>query len=172
MAHKTLVERLNDIRLAGLRQASEKRDVDALMSWHSKDATFVAPGQNIVLKGRDAIRGFYTIAYDSMPTFKVLESSSTGHTAEFVACEMRCEGRAGIDLPGLGVKAGETVTHVGVSLFWWGWEGDDEEWDGSLSEEAVRGWKIVEEHAYYQVGVRDRLIVTGLPADMSRPRCR
>ncbi|KAI0141583.1 hypothetical protein GGR57DRAFT_404527 [Xylariaceae sp. FL1272] len=152
MADKTFVEKLNEIRLAGLREASESRDVDALMSWHSKDATFVAPGQNISLEGRDAVQEFYAMAYDSMPTFKILESKSTGHTPEFVACEMTCEGQVGIDLPGLGAKAGETVTHVGVSLFWWRWEGDGE-WEGSLSQEAVRGWKIIEEHAYYQVGV-------------------
>lgn len=109
-------------------------------------------GQNIVLQGREAVRGFYTTVYNGMPTFKIIESKSTGFTPEFVACEMKCEGQVGNDLPGLGFKAGDTVTHIGVSLFWWRWEGEGK-WDGSLSEEVVRGWKIVEEHAYYQIEV-------------------
>jgi hypothetical protein len=172
MASKTVVEKLNEIRLAGLQQASESRDVDALMSWHSKDATFYVPGtmnkrtltrrrltrylgQSILLKGREAVREFYANVYNGMPTFKVTESKSTGFTPEFVACEMKCEGQVGNDLPGMGFKAGDIVTHIGVSLFWWKWEGEGE-WDGSLSEDVVRGWKVVEEHAYYQVEVGGR----------------
>ncbi len=34
------VRALIDARNACLREASEKRDVDALMSWHAKDAVF------------------------------------------------------------------------------------------------------------------------------------
>ncbi|KAI8623351.1 hypothetical protein F5Y19DRAFT_458915 [Xylariaceae sp. FL1651] len=155
MADNTLIERLNEIRFAALRQASESRDVEALMSWHSKDATFVGKGQNICLKGRDAVREFYAMTYKSMPAFRITESKFTAHTLEFVACEMKCDGQAGIDLPGLGAKAGETVTLTGVSLFWCRWEGDGE-WDGNLSEEVVKGWKIIEEHAYYHVEVSGR----------------
>jgi hypothetical protein len=36
-----------------------------------------------------------------------------------------------------------------VSLFWWRWEGKGEEWNGDVSEDAVRGWKVIRERAYY-----------------------
>jgi hypothetical protein len=67
---------------------------------------------------------------------------------------MKCEGQVGADLPAVGLKAGETASYIGVSLFWWRWEGDGEAWDGSLSEDSVRGWKVVEEHAYHQIQPR------------------
>jgi hypothetical protein len=38
------IEALNEARLGGLRKASETRDVDALMSWHSRDAVFTDVG--------------------------------------------------------------------------------------------------------------------------------
>ena len=104
---------------------------------------------NISREGIDAIREFYAQAYSAMPTSRITEPKITGFTPEVVACEMRCEGEAGIDLPHLSLKAGETMRLVGVSLFWWRWEGEGAEWDGSLSDEAVRGWKIVRERAYY-----------------------
>ena len=100
-------------------------------------------------EGIDAIREFYTQAYSAMPTFRIIEPKATGFTPEFVAAEMRCEGEAVIDLPHAGLKAGETLRLVGVSLFWWRWEGEGAQWDGSLSDEAVRGWKIVHERSYY-----------------------
>lgn len=127
---------------------------------------------NISHNGIDAIRAFYTQAYAAMPTFRITTEpkQATGFTPEFATAEMRCEGEIAIDLPphhpaGL-TKAGETLHMVGVSLFWWRWEGHQgeeghegkgegegeggaEEWDGSLSDEAVRGWKIVRERAYY-----------------------
>jgi hypothetical protein len=90
-------------------------------------------------EGIDAIREFYTQAYSAMPTFRITEPKTTGFTPEFVAAEMRCEGEAVIDLPHAGVKAGETLRLVGVSLFWWRWEGEGAQWDGSLSDAAVCG---------------------------------
>jgi ketosteroid isomerase-like protein len=41
------IEALNKVRLAGLQEASEKRDVDALMSWHSEDAVFTDVGTDV-----------------------------------------------------------------------------------------------------------------------------
>jgi len=41
------IEALNEARLGSLREASEKRDVDALMSWHAKDAVFTDVGTEI-----------------------------------------------------------------------------------------------------------------------------
>ena len=38
------VQKLISLRLAGLKKASEDRDVDSLMSWHSNDAKFIDPG--------------------------------------------------------------------------------------------------------------------------------
>ncbi len=101
-------------------------------------------------EGIDAIREFYTQAYAAMPTFRIIEPKTTGFTPEFAAAEMRCEGEVAVDLPYAGgLKAGETLRLVGVSLFWWRWEGEGATWDGSLSDEAVRGWKIVRERSYY-----------------------
>ena len=105
----------------------------------------------ITREGIDAIREFYAQAYFTMPTFRITEPKITGFTPEFVVAEMRCEGKVAIDLPHAGLKAGETMHLVGVSLFWWRWEGEGAEWDGSLSDEAVRGWKIVRERSYYNV---------------------
>ena len=73
----------------------------------------------------------------------------TGPTPEFMAVEMECEGKADSDQPAWGLKAGDSLKLKGVSLFWWKWEGSGSEWDGSLDDEVVRGWKIVEEHAYH-----------------------
>ena len=84
-----------------------------------------------------------------MPTFRITEPKTAGSSPDFVACEMRCEGEVAMDLPHVGLKAGDTMRLVGVSLFWWRWEGKNAQWDGSLSDKAVRGWKIVRERAYY-----------------------
>ena len=40
MHSQEAIQALIEARSAGLREASEKRDVDALMSWHAKDAVF------------------------------------------------------------------------------------------------------------------------------------
>lgn len=50
----------------------------------------------------------------------------------------------------MGLKAGEMLKLRGVSLFWWRWEGEGDEWNGRLDEANVKGWKIVKEHAYHQ----------------------
>jgi ketosteroid isomerase-like protein len=150
MPTQDTIQALIEARTAGLKEASETRDVDALMSWHSADATFVDKVNGISHRGIDAIHAFYTQAYAAMPTFRISEPNITG-TPEFVAAEMRCEGETCVDLPHMGLKAGDTLRFVGVSLFWWRWEGEGAEWDGSLSDEAVRGWKIVEEHAYHNL---------------------
>ena len=99
--------------------------------------------------GWEQISSFYTGAYKAIPKFKISEGQTSGH-ADFVASEMKCEGQVAFDLPERGMKAGDTLKMAGVSLFWWRWEGggDGEEWDGSLSEEAVRGWKLFKEHTY------------------------
>ena len=48
MATRETIQALNDIRLAGLKEASEKRDVNQLMSWHSEDAIFTDVGKTQV----------------------------------------------------------------------------------------------------------------------------
>jgi ketosteroid isomerase-like protein len=40
MHSQEAIQALIAARLASVREASEKRDVDALMSWHAKDAVF------------------------------------------------------------------------------------------------------------------------------------
>ena len=44
MHSQEAIQALIEARLAGLREASESRDVDALMSWHAKDAVFTDVG--------------------------------------------------------------------------------------------------------------------------------
>jgi hypothetical protein len=105
---------------------------------------------NYSLEGIDAVRGMYAHVYKAIPSFKISDGGATGFMPEFVAAEMTCEGTAAMDLPQMGWKAGETMIITGVSLFWFRWEGEGEEWNGSLSDEAVRGWKIIRERAYYQ----------------------
>ena len=106
---------------------------------------------DITREGSSTLREFYTQAYAALPKFVIVNPTTTAFVPEFVTAEMTCEGQAGVDLPHMGLKAGETVRMIGVSLFWWKWEGKGPEWDGSLSDEAVRGWKIVRERAYYQM---------------------
>ena len=102
------------------------------------------------------MREFYTKAYEPFPIFRISNAKITGFTPEFTTGEMRCELGVLEDTPNLGLKAGDVMTMMGVSLFWWRWEGNGDEWDGSLSEDQVRGWKIIEEHAYYKpVGKAD-----------------
>ncbi len=96
------------------------------------------------------MRGMYAHVYKAVPLFKISDGVGTGTTPEFVAAEMKCEGTAAVDFPEMNWKANETMIITGVSLFWFRWEGEGEEWDGSLSDEAVRGWKIIKEQAYYQ----------------------
>ena len=48
MSSPSKANALGDIRLAHLKEASEKRDVAALMSWYSKDATFTNVGTSTV----------------------------------------------------------------------------------------------------------------------------
>jgi hypothetical protein len=119
------------------------------MSIFSSESLTQIAVNNISLQGWDAIHDFYAAGYKAMPTFKILDPKTTGFTPEFVACEMKCEGITAVDLPQAQLQAGETLRLIGVSLFWWRWEGPGENWDGSLSEEAVRGWKITEERAYF-----------------------
>lgn len=98
--------------------------------------------------GVDAVRAFYTMAYQALPRFQIIEGKTTGFTPEFVASELVCEGVSAFDLAEKDVKAGETLEFKGVSLFWWKWEGSGDEWDGTLTDEAIRGWKIIREHVY------------------------
>ena len=44
MHNQESIQALLEARSDGLREASEKRDVDALMSWHAKDAVFTDVG--------------------------------------------------------------------------------------------------------------------------------
>lgn len=104
-----------------------------------------------MLKGWDNIHAFYAQAYKMIPVFRVAPSRTTAPTPEFVASEMSCEGEVGMDILALGLKAGDTMKLKGVSLFWWKWEGDGE-WNGELSEEKLRHWKIAEETAYFLPG--------------------
>jgi hypothetical protein len=105
--------------------------------------------KNFSVEGKESIRRFYTIAYEAIPTFNIQVVNITCHSPEFVALEMMCEGKAAKDLPALALKAGDTLKLTGVSLFWWRWEGKGEEWNGDVSEDAVRGWKVIRERAYY-----------------------
>jgi hypothetical protein len=45
MHNQEAIQALIEARLASVREASEKRDVDALMSWHAKDALFTDVGR-------------------------------------------------------------------------------------------------------------------------------
>ena len=45
MHSQETIQSLIEARLASVREASEKRDVDALMSWHAKDAVFTDVGK-------------------------------------------------------------------------------------------------------------------------------
>lgn len=44
MHSQEAIQALIEARFTSIREASEKRDVDALMSWHAKDAVFTDVG--------------------------------------------------------------------------------------------------------------------------------
>ena len=44
MHSQETIQALIDARFASIREASETRNVDALMSWHAKDAVFTDGG--------------------------------------------------------------------------------------------------------------------------------
>lgn len=167
MAPKDTVQQLINRRNELLQKASEARNVDELVKWYSKDATFCnictsntprttsnfpnsKTYQNLTITGTQALHDFYSSTYTAIPTFKITSAVSTG-TAEFVASELECQGTAGVALPQMGIAKGASFKLKGVSLFWWRWEGGGEEWGGGLDEESVKGWKIVRENAYHQV---------------------
>ncbi|KAF2165676.1 hypothetical protein M409DRAFT_23966 [Zasmidium cellare ATCC 36951] len=150
MASKDTIQQLINRRNELLQKASETRNVNDLIKWYSKDATFCNVYQNLTITGTQALREFYTSAYTAIPTFKITSAVSTG-TAEFVASELDCQGMAGVALPQMGIQKGASFKLKGVSLFWWRWDGEGEEWGGGLDEESVKGWKIVRENAYHQV---------------------
>lgn len=47
MQNQEEIQALLEARSQSLQEASEKRDVDALMSWHAKDAVFTDVGTEI-----------------------------------------------------------------------------------------------------------------------------
>jgi len=96
-----------------------------------------------------AIKSFFTTAMQSMSSMRILEDSTSGSTPDFVAWEMLVEVTYNIDEPALGIKKGSKARLRGLGLQWWRWEGEGKEWNGDLSEEGIRGWKIVKENDYF-----------------------
>ncbi|KID83824.1 hypothetical protein MGU_08909 [Metarhizium guizhouense ARSEF 977] len=152
MATQENIQRLIQIRNARLQEASEARDVDALMKWQAADTTFTDKVNGTVFSGWDAVRDHYAQMYRAMPTFRILRSETTGYTPEFVVGEFECEAVAGADMPQWGVKKGHVLRIKAVSLFWWRWQGKGE-WTGELDDEAVGGWKIYRERVYSMPGL-------------------
>lgn len=96
-----------------------------------------------------AVKAFFTNATRSMSSMKILEDSTSGTTPDFVAWEMLAEVTYNVDEPALGIKKGAKAKLRGLSLQWWRWEGESKEWNGDLSKEGIRGWKIVKENDYF-----------------------
>ncbi|OAQ59458.1 snoaL-like domain-containing protein [Pochonia chlamydosporia 170] len=151
MATQENIQHLIHVRNARLKEASEARDVDALMKWQAADTTFTDKVNGVAVSGWDAVRDHYAKIYLAMPTFRILQSEATGYTPEFVVGEFECEAVAGADMPQWGVKKGDALRMKAVSMFWWRWEGKGE-WTGALDDEAVSGWKIYRERLYSMPG--------------------
>ena len=96
-----------------------------------------------------AVKAFFTNATQSMSSMKILEDSTSGTTPDFVAWEMLTQVTYNVDEPALGIKKGANAKLRGLSLQWWRWEGEGKEWNGDLSEQGIRGWKIVKENDYF-----------------------
>lgn len=58
MATQENIQRLIQIRNAGLQAASEARDVDALMKWQAADTTFTDKGAPTPTLDRDDVFAF------------------------------------------------------------------------------------------------------------------
>ncbi|PWI64551.1 hypothetical protein PCL_09564 [Purpureocillium lilacinum] len=150
MATQENIQPLIQIRQARLKEASEARDVDALMKWQAADTTFTDKVTGTVVSGWDAVRDHYAKIFLAMPTFRILQPETTGYTPEFVVSELECEAIPGEDMPQWGVKKGEVLRMKAISMFWWRWEGKGE-WTGALDDEAISGWKIYRERSPGQI---------------------
>ncbi|KAK2593597.1 hypothetical protein QQS21_008685 [Conoideocrella luteorostrata] len=148
MATQEAIQALAKARQELLRAASESRDVDALMASMSKDIIFTNKFAGVTVQGWDAVRDFYAQAYESIPQFSISNVTTTSFAPEFVAGEMDCAGVLAKAMPQMNLKEGDMLKLRGVSLYWWRWEGKAGGWDGSLSDEAVRSWKIYKETAF------------------------
>lgn len=61
MATQESIQRLIQIRNARLKEASEARDVDALMKWQAADTTFTDKGAPTLILGCDYVLCFFLI---------------------------------------------------------------------------------------------------------------
>lgn len=92
------------------------------------------------------VLSFFNKTFPMIKHMRILEEKTTG-SAEFCAWEMLIELENKVDMPEMGISAGQK-THVrGVAVQEWIWSGS-EEWDGDLSMAELRNWKIVREHDY------------------------
>lgn len=67
-------------------------------------------------------------------------------------CVFECT--AGKDIPEIGMTTGDYVGVHGAFHFLYQWEGTAEGWTGTVSDEAARAWKIVEQKdIFVPVGV-------------------
>lgn len=96
---------------------------------------------------RATIRKFFANTFPMMRYLRLIENRTTGTTTH-CAWEMLLEIEYDVNEPKMGIVAGQNTLVRGVSILDWRWEGPGGDWDGDLSEEAVRGWKIVREHDY------------------------
>lgn len=95
------------------------------------------------------LKAMFTETFGNMSSLKVVKSTTTGVTPEFVTWEMEIEVSYNRDEPALGIQKDQVTTLKGVAIQWWRWEGEGEQWSGDLSKQGIRGWKVLKENDYF-----------------------
>ncbi len=162
-----VVQKLIDARTSALEEAFATTDLAKVMSWQSRDVRYDDVGKCLDFatfdrtstEGRlalakfgmdyNALEDMFRESFGIMSSLRVVSSTTTGATPEFVTWEMYLEVLYSKDEPALGLVAGQVTTLKGVGLQWWRWEGEGDQWRGELSEQGIRGWKIVKENDYF-----------------------
>ncbi|KAK4499170.1 hypothetical protein PRZ48_009682 [Zasmidium cellare] len=142
------ITKLVEARTQSLKKALEDQDIDTILSWHAEESKFFDPLRGVDGLPRSQLRDFYAVPFNNMQSSKIVSSKVTAPTPYFDAWEIVGESVAMVDDPlGEGTKVGHKLVANLVSLIWWEWKGEGE-WNGDLSEESIRKWKIVGQHDY------------------------
>ncbi|OAL28492.1 RuvB-like helicase 2 [Fonsecaea nubica] len=143
------LQKLLEARTTLLEKAFEAVDVDQVMAWQSKGIRFDDVSLGKFDMDYAALEAMCTENFSHMTSLRVVKSTTSGNTPEFVTWEMDIEIVNKEDEPALGIRKGQPIPLKGIAVQWWRWEGEGNEWDGDVSEKGVRGWEVLKENDYF-----------------------
>ncbi|KAK5048153.1 hypothetical protein LTR84_005823 [Exophiala bonariae] len=143
------VQKLIQARSSALEEAFGKIDIEQVMSWQSKDVSFDDVALNKFGMDYCTLKAMFAENFGLMSSLKIIKSTTTGVTPEFVTWEMEIEVSYKQDEPALGIQKGQVTLLKGVAIQWWRWEGEGDKWSGDLSTPSLKGWKVLKENDYF-----------------------